>query len=66
MTITKRCCATAGAAVGRTTFAVGTDDARAVAGVAEADGGDEEVAVGAEHAATSATRAAAFRATRIT
>ena len=66
MTITKRCWGTAGAAVGRTTFVVGADDAGAVPGVAETDGGDEEIAVGAEHAAISATRTAALRATRIT
>ena len=66
MTITKRCCGTAGAAVGRTTFAVGADDAGVGAGVGETDGADEEIAVGAEHAATSTTRTAAFRATRIT
>jgi len=66
MTITKRCWGTADAAVGRTTFVVGADDAGAVPGVAETDGGDEEIAVGAEHAAISATRTAALRATRIT
>ena len=66
MTITKRCWGAAGAAVGRTTFAVGTDDAGAVRGVVEADGGDEEIALGAEHAAANATTTAAFRATRIT
>jgi len=65
MTITKRCCGVAGEAVGTRSFVLGADDAGAVAGGAETDGVDGEVAAGAEQATTSAATIDAWRRSRI-
>ncbi len=55
----------AGEAVGTRSFVLGADDAGAVAGGAETDGVDGEVAAGAEQATTSAATIDAWRRSRI-